>query len=156
MAIPDYIVRMRKHVGTDLLWLPSVSAVVLNEHGELLLGRRADDGRWSVISGFVEPHEQPAQAVVREVEEETGVLVAPERVSSVWAHPHRYPNGDHCQYLNIGYRCRKLGGEARVNDDESTDVRWVPLDRLPDLDEHARLTIEHALADQPAAWFADN
>ncbi|MFB9236142.1 NUDIX domain-containing protein [Plantactinospora siamensis] len=153
MAIPDYIVRMRKHVGTELLWLPSVSAVVLNDAGEVLLGQRADDGRWSVISGFVEPDEQPARAVVREVEEETGVLVAPERISSVWSHPHTYPNGDRCRYLNIGFRCRLVGGTARVNDDESTDVRWVPLDRLPAMDEHALLTIEHALNDGPAAWF---
>jgi 8-oxo-dGTP pyrophosphatase MutT (NUDIX family) len=153
MATPDYIVRMREHVGTDLLWLPSVSAVVLNDAGEVLLGQRADDGRWSVISGFVEPDEQPARAVVREVEEETGVLVVPERISSVWSHPHTYPNGDRCRYLNIGFRCRPVGGAARVNDDESTDVRWVPLGRLPAMDEHAMLTIEHALADGPAAWF---
>ncbi|MGI5214082.1 NUDIX hydrolase [Plantactinospora sp. CA-290183] len=155
MAIPDYVLGLRKLVGHDLLWLPSVSAVVLNDAGELLLGQRADDGRWSVISGFVEPGEQPAQALVREVFEETGVRVEPERMSSVLAHPHTYPNGDRCQFLNIGFRCRLLGGVARVNDDESTAVGWFPLDGLPEVDEHCRVTVEHALA--PAGtgtWFA--
>lgn len=155
MAVPEYIARLRKHVGHDLLWLPSVSAVVCNDAGELLLGQRSDDRRWSVISGFVEPDEQPAQAIVREVEEETGLIVVPERISSVWSHPHSYPNGDQCQYLNIGFHCRVVAGEARVNDDESIDVRWFAPDQLPPLDEHALLTIEHALADAPAAWFVD-
>ncbi|RIV37949.1 NUDIX hydrolase [Micromonospora radicis] len=153
MGVPDYILRMRKHVGHDLLWLPSVSAVVRNDAGELLLGQRADDGRWSVVSGFVEPGEQPATAVVREVLEETGLEVEPLRLSSAVSHPHTYPNGDHCEYLNLGFHCRPLGGEVRVNDDESLDVRWFPPGRLPDLDEHARLVIRHALGAETSAFF---
>ncbi|MGC5018278.1 NUDIX hydrolase [Micromonospora sp. DT47] len=153
MGVPDYILRMRKHVGNDLLWLPSVSAVVCNSAGELLLGQRADDGRWSVVSGFVEPGEQPATAVVREVEEETGLRVEPVRLSSVVSHPHTYPNGDRCEYLNLGFRCRLVSGTARVNDDESLAVEWFPADRLPELDAHARLVIDRALADDPTAWY---
>jgi 8-oxo-dGTP diphosphatase len=153
MGVPDYILRMRKHIGHDLLWLPSVSAVVLNPAGELLLGRRTDDGRWSVPSGFIEPGEQPATAVVREVEEETGLTVVPERLSSVVSHPHGYPNGDRCEYLNLGFRCRLVAGTARVNDDESVAVGWFPLDRLPELDEHARVVIEQALGEEARAWF---
>ncbi|MDO3701728.1 NUDIX domain-containing protein [Micromonospora sp. C28SCA-DRY-2] len=153
MGVPDYILRMRKHVGHDLLWLPSVSAVVRNAAGELLLGQRADDGRWSVVSGFVEPGEQPATAVVREVYEETGLDVEPVRLSSVVSHPHSYPNGDRCEYLNLGFHCRLLGGTARVNDDESVAVRWFPMDALPALDAHGRTVVAHALADEPAAWY---
>ena len=153
MGVPDYILRMRKHVGHDLLWLPSVSAVVRNDAGELLLGQRADDGRWSVVSGFVEPGEQPATAVVREVLEETGLEVEPLRLSSAVSHPHTYPNGDHCEYLNLGFHCRLLGGEVRVNDDESLDVRWFPPGQLPDLDEQARLVIRHALGAETSAFF---
>ncbi|MDG9677629.1 NUDIX domain-containing protein [Micromonospora parva] len=155
MAIPDYIVGMRKHVGHDLLWLPSVSAVVRNDAGELLLGQRADDGRWSVISGFVEPGEQPATALVREVREETGLDVAPVRMSSAVSHPHTYPNGDRCEYLNLGFLCRLVAGTARVNDDESLDVRWFPLDRLPELDKHALLVIAYALRENQLAGYLE-
>ncbi|MFC6020616.1 NUDIX domain-containing protein [Plantactinospora solaniradicis] len=155
MTVPEYVTRLRKAVGHELLWLPSVSAVVVNDAGELLLGQRADDGRWSVISGFVEPDEQPAQTLVREVYEEAGVRVAPVRVSSVLAHPHTYPNGDQCQFLNIGFRCRYVDGVARVNDDESVAVEWFPPDELPPLDEHARITIAQALAPaDTGTWFA--
>lgn len=145
MGVPEYVRRLRAHVGHDVLWLPSVSAVVVNAAGELLLGQRADDGRWSVVSGFVEPGEQPATAVVREVEEETGVRVEPVRLTSALAEPYVYPNGDRCEYLNLGFRCRLLSGTARVNDDESVAVGWFPLDGLPELDAHARFVIGHAL-----------
>jgi 8-oxo-dGTP pyrophosphatase MutT (NUDIX family) len=153
MPTPDFVVQLRRHVGKDLLWLPSVSGVVVNPDGEILLGRRADDGRWSVISGIVELDEQPATAVVREVLEETGVRVVAERLASVWAHTHVYPNGDRCRYLNMAFRCRPLSGTARVNDDESLAVGWFGTDRLPELDRHSRLVIEQALAPRSDAWF---
>ncbi len=153
MGVPEYIRHLRAHVGHGLLLLPSVSAVVRNHAGELLLAQRDDDGRWSVVSGIVEPGEQPATAVVREVREETGLEVEPVRLSSVLAHPHTYPNGDRCEFTNLGFRCRIVGGTARVNDDESVAVGWFPPDRLPELDRHARLVIGYALADDPAAGF---
>ncbi|MCX4388674.1 NUDIX domain-containing protein [Micromonospora peucetia] len=153
MGVPDHILRLRERVGRDLLPLSSVSAVVCDDAGKLLLGRRADDGRWSVVSGIIEPGEQPATAVVREVREETGVQVEPVRLSSVVSHPHTYPNGDRCEFLNLGFRCRLVGGTARVNDDESVAVGWFPPDRLPALDRHARLVVAHALGDEATAWF---
>ncbi|MEW2381874.1 NUDIX domain-containing protein [Micromonospora sp. NPDC047707] len=153
MGVPEYIRQLRAHVGRDLLLLPSVSAVVRNDTGELLLAQRADDARWSVVSGVLEPGEQPATAVVREVREETGLDVEPVRLSSVLTHPHTYPNGDRCEFVNLGFRCRLTGGTARVNDDESMAVGWFPPDRLPELDRHARLVIGYALDDGAAAGF---
>ena len=53
-----------------------MSAVIVNEGGEVLLQRAADDGKWYVIGGCVEPGEEPEQGAYREVEEETGVRLA--------------------------------------------------------------------------------
>jgi 8-oxo-dGTP diphosphatase len=153
MPIPEYIAKLRAFVGHDLLWLPSVSAVVVDDDGGILLGQRADTGHWSVISGFADPGEQPATAAVREVYEETGVRVRPERITSVLAHPLTYPNGDACAYMNVAFRCTPVDGTARVNDDESLAVAWFPPDRLPELDEHGRRCVEYALRPGPAAWF---
>ena len=72
MATPEFIVALRKKIGHDLLWLPGVSLVVVDDDGRLLLGRRSDNGQWAVISGIPEPGEQPAAAAVRECAEETG------------------------------------------------------------------------------------
>ncbi len=64
--------------GRDLPMVPCVGAVVHDDAGRLLLVRRGRDphrGRWSLPGGRVEAGESPAQAVEREVLEETGLVV---------------------------------------------------------------------------------
>ncbi|MDH6228396.1 MULTISPECIES: NUDIX hydrolase [Streptomyces] len=153
MATPDFIRTLRASAGHQLLWLPGVTAIVLDDRHRVLLNRRADTGRWAVIGGIPEPGEEPAACAVREVFEETAVMCVPERVLSVQAlRPVTYGNGDVCQYMDITFRCRAVGGEARVNDDESLDVAWFPVDALPELDEFGLTRIKQALSDAPT-WF---
>ena len=52
--------------------------------GVSLLQRRNDDGSWSLPAGAIDPGEGPAQAVVREAYEETGLHVVPEKVAGVF------------------------------------------------------------------------
>ncbi|MGW0563277.1 NUDIX hydrolase [Streptomyces sp. NPDC003016] len=153
MATPEFIRELRATAGHQLLFLPGVSAIVFDEAGRVLLGRRTDTGKWSVIGGIPEPGEQPAVTAVREVYEETAVECVAERVVLVQAlKPVEYPNGDRCQYMDITFRCRAVGGAARVNDDESLDVAWFSVDALPDLNEFSLLRIKQALTDEPT-WF---
>jgi 8-oxo-dGTP pyrophosphatase MutT (NUDIX family) len=153
MTTPGFIRELREHIGHRLLFLPGVSAVVLDDAGRVLLVRRADDGRWTIVGGIPEPGEQPAATAVREVREETAVRCVPDRVLLVQTlDPVRYPNGDRCQYMDISLRCRAVGGEARVNDDESLEVGWFALDGLPPLDEYALTRIKLATGDA-ATWF---
>ncbi|MEU6703638.1 NUDIX hydrolase [Streptomyces wuyuanensis] len=154
MGIPDFIREIRTTAGHQLLFLPGVSAVVFDDDGRVLLGRRADTGRWSIIGGIPEPGEQPAAAAVREVYEETAVRCVPERVVLVQtlARPVTYPNGDKCQFMDVCLRCRAVGGEARVNDEESLEVGWFPVDALPELQEFALFRIKQALTEGPT-WF---
>ncbi|MFF0447577.1 NUDIX domain-containing protein [Streptomyces sp. NPDC004609] len=154
MGTPDFIREIRAKAGHQLLLLPGISAVVFDDGGRVLLGRRADNGRWSTVGGIPEPGEEPAETAVREVYEETGVHCAAERVVIVQALPEpvTYPNGDRCHFLDITFRCRATGGEARVNDDESLEVGWFALDALPELSEFALFRIKQALVDGPA-WF---
>ncbi|NJQ03456.1 NUDIX hydrolase [Streptomyces zingiberis] len=155
MPIPDFIRALRATAGQQLLFLPGVSAIVFDEDSRrVLLVRRADTGRWSIIGGIIEPGEQPALTAVREVYEETAVRCVPERLVLVQTlEPVRYPNGDLCQFVDISFRCRATGGEARVNDDESLEVGWFPVDALPDLEDFAAARVGQALAEGPA-WFA--
>ncbi|MET7603698.1 NUDIX domain-containing protein [Streptomyces avermitilis] len=153
MATPDFIRTIRASAGHQLLWLPGVTAIVLDDDGRVLLGRRSDTGKWSVIGGIPDPGEQPASCAVREVYEETAVRCVVERVVLVQAlEPVTYDNGDTCQYMDITFRCRAVGGEARVNDDESLEVGWFPLDALPELNEFGLLRIKQALSAGPT-WF---
>ena len=114
MPVSPYVARLRAHVGHDLLLLPGVSGVVRDDAGRVLLARRTDNGRWSIPAGLIDPGEQPADAVVREVFEETGVHAAVERVGGVGTHQVVYPNGDVCEYLNVWFRCRGGGGAPRA------------------------------------------
>ena len=154
MATPDFIREIRATAGHQLLYLPGVSAIVFDEDGRVLLGRRADNGRWAIIGGIPEPGEQPAAAALREVYEETAVRCVAERVVLVQALEQAvtYPNGDVCQFMDICFRCRATGGEAKVNDEESLEVGWFALDALPSLEEFALARIKQALADAPT-WF---
>ncbi|MDT0452648.1 MULTISPECIES: NUDIX hydrolase [Streptomyces] len=154
MAIPDFIRDLRTLIGDKLLWMPGVSAVVLDEEGRVLLGLRSDTGEWSIIGGIPEPGEQPAAAIVREVFEETSVRCVPERVLLVEALQRVvYPNGDVCQFMDTCFLARAVGGEARVNDDESLEVGWFAVDALPPMESFAVARIKQAAMDAPT-WFA--
>src|SRR5688572_26821072 len=125
MPIPEFVLALREKIGQDPLPLPSVTAIVLDADDRVLLVRRADNGRWSLVSGCLEPGEQPAVGAVREVHEETAVTAVVERLVSVDAMPLTVcPNGDQVYWLDLTFRCRAVGGQARVNDDESVEVGW--------------------------------
>ncbi|MEU6670959.1 NUDIX domain-containing protein [Streptomyces sp. NPDC046727] len=153
MAIPEFLRALRVSAGRQLLWLPGVTAIVFDDEGRVLLGRRTDTRKWAVIGGIPEPGEQPAACAVREVFEETAVHCVAERVVLVQAlEPVTYPNGDICQYMDITIRCRAVGGEARVNDDESLEVGWFEVDALPELHEFALFRIKQSMSEEPT-WF---
>jgi 8-oxo-dGTP pyrophosphatase MutT (NUDIX family) len=153
MATPDFIRTIRASACHQLLWLPGVSAVVFDDEGRVLLGQRADNRQWAVLAGIPDPGEQPAACAVREVYEETAVRCEVERIVSVYAtKPVVFDNDDVCQFMDITFRCRAVGGMARVNDDESLQVGWFEVDALPVLNEHSQFRIKQALSDGPT-WF---
>ena len=157
MAISSYIHSLRSRIGNDLLFLPAVSALIFNDNGEILLHQSSDDGRWYLIGGAMEPGEQPADACAREVLEETGLIVVPERLVGVYSSPKVvYPNGDQVNYVGIAFRCRVVGGQLHIADDESLDVRYFALDNLPELRPDQRIRIDHALQNGPAFFVPPN
>jgi ADP-ribose pyrophosphatase YjhB (NUDIX family) len=155
MPTPQFVLDLRASIGHQPLPLPSVTAIVLDAAGRVLLVRRADNDRWALVTGCLEPGEQPAAGARREVEEETGVLVTAERIVSVSALPLAVcPNGDQVYWLDVTFRCRAVGGEARVNDDESVDVGWFELTDLPpSLPDRHRRCLQDALSPGPEAKF---
>jgi 8-oxo-dGTP pyrophosphatase MutT (NUDIX family) len=155
MSVPDFVARLRNLVGPEmLLWLPGVNAVVVDGAGSVLLHQRSDDGRWSLLSGILDPGEEPAAGVVREVFEETGVEVTVDRLVAVTVSPARvHHNGDRAQYLELTFVCSPVGGRAHVHDSESLQVAWFSLGQLPDLEPRSMDKIRLAIAGGPEAWF---
>jgi 8-oxo-dGTP pyrophosphatase MutT (NUDIX family) len=153
MPTPPFVLELRQKVGHDLLWLSTAMGAVLDADGRVLLGRRADVGIWTLPGGIIDPAEQPADAAVREIFEETGVLAVPETLTSVSVSGAiAYANGDKVQYLEYCFRCRAVGGEARVNDGELSEVAWHALDDLPVLGEPTSRLLSTALGAQAAAF----
>ncbi|MEU5240956.1 NUDIX hydrolase [Streptomyces lydicus] len=155
--IPDFVAALRAAVGPNhLLWLPGVNAIVRDAEGRVLLHRRSDTGEWSLLSGILDPGEQPAAGVVREVKEETGVQVVVERLAAVTVSPEvRHPGGDRARYLELVFACRPAdpGQVARAADDESLEVGWFMPDALPPVRASVRERIALALAAEQRAVF---
>lgn len=136
MPISTYVEALRARVGSTLLLLPSVTGIVYDSSDRILLVRQRDDSIWSTPGGVIEPDETPADAVVREVREETGLSVQPQRLLGVFGGPAfvvRYPNGDETQYVMIAFDCRVVGGHLRPDSDETVDARFVAADEFDQL-----------------------
>ena len=146
MGSPDFIVNLRKKIGHEPLWLPGVRGVVFDDAGRVLLGERSDTGGWALITGILEPGEEPGPGMLREIFEETAVVARIEHLLGVAAvGPVTFPNNDVCDFLNIEFICRYVSGTARVNDDESLDVAWFAIEDLPPLRPGHLACIERAL-----------
>lgn len=154
MGTPEFVLRLREKIGHDPLWLTGTTAVVLDDSDRVLLVKRADNGAWTPVTGCLDPGEQPATGAVREVLEETAVEAVAERLISVETLPPAvYVNGDQVQFMDLAFRCRATGGEARVNDEESTEVGWFALDALPPMSGRHLECIRRALLDAKETWF---
>ena len=156
MPVPPFVQQIRRTLGHELILLPGVAAIVFDDRGRVLLGRRSDTGRWHTIGGIVEPGEEPADCCVREVMEEAAVRCRVVRLTGVYVTPiTTYPNGDRAQYVVTAFACRAVGDDVpRVADDESLDVRYFDVAALPgDLPADLRDRIDHARGDGPAAFF---
>jgi 8-oxo-dGTP pyrophosphatase MutT (NUDIX family) len=153
---PGYITELREVWGHRPLLLPGVSGVVVRESAgtQVLLVQRSDSGRWSVPAGIVEPGEQPADCIAREIWEEARVRAVPERLVRVSADPEiTYPNGDRCQFMSMTFRCHYVSGAGSVGDEESLAVGWFDTESLPELEPKELRRIADALSPDPACRF---
>ena len=112
-----------------------VGAVVFNAAGEVLLIRRGKPPlhqEWSIPGGSVEHGETLADALKREVREETGLEIAiVGLIDVIDAIIPDQVGGRTFHYVLIDYAARVAGGEARAGSD-AHDVKWVPLAALDD------------------------
>lgn len=131
---PEYILKLRRKVGKERLWISAVEAIVQEEGGKILLAKRKDDGLWCIVAGIIEPGEQPADAVKREVAEETGIECDPIFIANAESmrEPKIYPNGDEILALNILFYCSASRGQKpSCPDGENENSGWFSPASLP-------------------------
>jgi ADP-ribose pyrophosphatase YjhB (NUDIX family) len=114
---------------------------IVEKWGKLLLVKRAlrlsEGGKWSLPSGFFSRNETIQECIVREVYEETGWVGKVERIFRVNTKPDR-PREDR---QNVSFDILVSVSEQKgIPDDESSEIAWFPLNRLPPL---ASLAFDH-------------
>jgi 8-oxo-dGTP diphosphatase len=124
--------------------IPCVGAIVTDGRGRLLMIKRGHDpgaGLWSIPGGRIEPGETDAEALVREMIEETGLTVEVGRLIGRVQRP-----GLNGAVVDIrDYAATVTGGTLRPGDD-AADARWVALGEL------ASLEITEGLIDALTGW----
>jgi ADP-ribose pyrophosphatase YjhB (NUDIX family) len=131
----SYVESIRSNVGSRCILLPGVRAIILNDREEVLLQRRTDLVRWGLPSGSVELDETAFEALKREVREETGLEVRHAEAMALYSGPSQrfmYPNGDEVQGFAVAFIVREWVGEPRADGIEGSEVRFWPIDALPE------------------------
>ena len=98
-------------------------AIIPNEKGEVLMGRRADNKLWDLPGGVMEAGEAPWEAVVRESREESGLVVEIVRLAGIYNKPLKSD-------IVFLFECRKTGGELKLSS-ETTDLKYFSGENLP-------------------------
>ena len=137
MPMSDYLREIRQLVGTRVLCLPAVTAVIQDEQGRVLLVQDKGTTSWAFPGGMIEPGERPASAVVREMQEELNVDIEPLSLVGVFGGEDyfvQYPNGDQVNYITSVFRCRIVNGTIEADGDELQDTLFIPLSEISSTD----------------------
>jgi len=135
MSESDYINSLRKIIGNTLLLIPSVAAVIHNSSKEILLQEK-ENGGWSLPAGMIEPGETPAEAIVREVQEETGLVANTGKVLGLFGGEcfrYVYPNGHKVEYTVILFKCDVNSDPTHISDSETKSLRYFNKSKMPQL-----------------------
>ena len=122
--------------------LPAAFAAVRNDAGEVLLVRRIDDGFWELPGGRVEVGESAADAVIREVAEESGVTIALTGLSGVYSDPTHVlldPDGTVHQQLALCFHAVPAAADTEgpcPDGIETTEAVWCTPAALANLVMH--------------------
>ena len=112
-------------------------AAFIERDGALLLERRSDCNRWSLIGGAVEMNEDLSQCVAREVWEETGLRVAGAALVGLFSDPSRivqYPDGNIMRSITVAFSVEVEDHQGLRRSEESRELAYIPFNALANLD----------------------
>ena len=109
--------------------------ILLIRDGRILLTERAGEiylaGHWAIPGGKVDAGEDVVAAAAREVAEEVGLTISPDRFQFIGVTHHRPPNGD--ARVGFGFAVTDITDEPRnIEPDKCAQLAWFPPDQLPD------------------------
>jgi mutator protein MutT len=127
----------------DKLQRPIVIALVKNDQGQILIGKRHDPNlpaaheKWELIGGGIEWDETPEQAVVREVKEESGLDVEVIRLlPKIYVDYWTKKDGTDYKVVIIAYECKVVGGQLHTEnfDEKVAELKFISKSEIDDYD----------------------
>jgi ADP-ribose pyrophosphatase YjhB (NUDIX family) len=107
----------------------AVGAVVGNDKGEILLIQRADSGVWLYPTGWADVGYSASEVAVKEVNEETGIVVRPVRLIAFLDGLRL--GSTSTPFYSVVFHCQAVGGQLNRHPLEVRDVGWFAEDSLP-------------------------
>lgn len=133
MPIPRFLASLRQKIGNELVLVPTIVVIARDSSGRILLVHDRDSEQWTLPGGIIEPGELPADAAVREVWEETGVLATLTRLIGVVGGPScetTYQNGDRIAWVATVFGARVDHGTPVPDGAETMAARFLAPDVL--------------------------
>jgi ADP-ribose pyrophosphatase YjhB (NUDIX family) len=153
----SYFGQLRALAGGRTLISVGARCVLRDGDARVLLVRRSDNGTWALPAGMMELGESLRDCAVREVREETGLLVHELTPFAVYTRaPTQGPDmyGNTYQHITLTARIDAFEGDLLRVTDETTDARWFAPGALPEpLREGVRRTLTDLAAFETAGTF---
>lgn len=129
----DYLKWIRSKVGKERIFLNFAGGLVENDKGEILLQKRTPtDELWGFPGGIMNLGESAEEAAIREIKEETGYNVEAKELLGVYTKFFdTFPNGDKSQSIVFFFRMKIIGGERKVDEIETFDIKFFPIKEIP-------------------------
>ncbi len=129
-----------------MLLMPGARIVIENDDGQILLQLRSDFDVWGLPGGMPESGDSITETIVREVFEETGLIVQNCHTFGFGSDPNRetitYPNGDKAQHFVLNFYTSKFSGSLVADNDETLQLEWFAPTDLPQMLPNMQRSVE--------------
>ncbi len=131
----NYILDLRKKVGSVPIIMCAAGVIIENGKGEILMQQREDNNCWGFPGGAVEIGEELEHTACREVFEEVGLVVENLSLFGIFSGEkmhYIYPNGDEVYIIAAVYTTKAFKGEMSLDPNETKDAAFFGIDNLPE------------------------
>ncbi len=115
-----------------MVMLIGAAVIIVNTENQVLLQKRSDNKLWGLPGGLIELDETIEECAIREVKEETNLDIEIINYIGVFVNPlMRWRESDKAKVYGFGFVGRIIGGELRINDSESLELKYFDYKDMP-------------------------
>lgn len=116
-----------------------VAKIAVRHQNHMLMGKRRDNGKWTMPGGHVDPDETMHEGALRELLEETGIDIPPTTLEVLSPVDDLIDgNGKPLQVQAFGVRMSERPGTSMLRDPDGEVERWRWVDMSKGLPEHIK------------------